>query len=68
LAKRFGCDLFLGVGGNHAAGEPQKTTTMKTTTLWKFTLRAIRAGLIDSETARNAVLAILANRSAARNH
>ena len=35
-------------------------------TLWKFTLRSIRAGLISRETARNAWLAILANRDAAR--
>ena len=34
-------------------------------TLWKFTLRSIRAGLISRETARNASLAILANRDAA---
>ena len=35
-------------------------------TLWKITIRSIRAGLISRETARNATLAILANRSAAR--
>ena len=35
-------------------------------TLWKITLRSIRAGLISRETARNATLAIFVNRSAAR--
>ena len=38
---------------------------MTTTTLWKFTLRAIRAGLISRETARNTILTVLANRDAA---
>lgn len=39
---------------------------MTTTTLWKFTLRAIRAGIISRETACNTVRTILANRDAAR--
>ena len=37
---------------------------MTTTTLWQFALRSIRSGLIDRETARNAMLAILADRNA----
>ena len=39
---------------------------MTTTTLWQFALRSIRSGLIDRETARNAMLAILVDRNAVR--
>lgn len=37
---------------------------MTTTTLWQFALRSIRSGLIDRGTARNAMLALRAKRSA----
>jgi hypothetical protein len=46
LGFRFvgGWVLFLGVGGNHAAGEPQKTTTM--TSIDRINSNGIRAALV----------------------
>jgi hypothetical protein len=50
LGFRFvgGCDLFLSVGGNHAAGEQRKTTTMKSTKIEINGVRFLKHGVKDS--------------------
>lgn len=39
---------------------------MSSTTLWKFTLRSVRAGLISREAARSVALSVLVNSGRAR--